>query len=438
MHKKFFIFLLCLLGISMARAQTNFSSLEELWHYADSHNIQLKTAEAEKIKAGTNVKQAYGGLLPTVTANGSYTDNMKIQSTLIPSEIFNPAAAPGTFTEVTFGRRFIYNGNIVAQLDLLNTEDWFSVKLAKLNNELAALNISQARQDLYKQLANAWFSSLLLAEAENISRENVRVCTSIHEVAKNKFNEGTISEITVNTALINKEKAERNLNVAVQNKLVQINNLRSLLNIKDSISLPVSNTEKNAAIADGTFTSDPSVQLAYTQMQLAKSKWQSSKAAFFPTLSAYYQYNTQIAADNFMKFSNSNTLPQQYWGLRLSMPVFAGNARRFQMQNAKVDYALRQEQYESSRLQAGISDQNLLITYNSSLGAYQKSKNILSLYRRNDEHAQKRLQEGMISLDERLRSYSDLITSQNEYLQSMSDYFIQQYSLKIRQTNLIP
>jgi hypothetical protein len=47
------------------------------------------------------------------------------------------------------------------------------------------------------------------------------------------------------------------------------------------------------------------------------------------------------------------------------------------------------------------------------------------------------MDEGIIPMDERLDFYSDMIIGQNDYLQSMSDYFIQQYRLKISQTNLI-
>ncbi len=438
MRKSTFLLLFLLLTtITTTSAQTGFSSLEDIWHYADTHNIQIQAANAEKSKATTNVKQAYGALLPSVTANGAYTDNIRIQSTLIPTAIFNPAAPPGSLTEVTFGRRYIYSGNVVAQVDLLNTEEWFSVKLARLNDELASLNISKARQDLYNQLANAYFSCLLLTEAEKISQENVAACNSIYEIAKNKFNDGVVSEISVNTALINKQRAEKSLDVSVQNKLIQLNNLRSLLNMPDSITLTNTTEEKSTATMEIAFASDPSTQQAYLQMLLAKNKWLSSKAAFAPTLSAIYQYNTQVVSNDFLKFSSSNTLPQQYWGLRMSLPVFMGNYRKYQLLNAKADYTLKQQQYESIRLQTGINDQNLLIAYNSAKNAFEKSKSIMDLYRRNDMHAEKRLQEGMISLDDRLRSYTDLITSQNEYLQSMSDYFIRQYSLKIRQTNLI-
>lgn len=420
-----------------ANSQLHFTSLHELWAFADTHNIQLLAVGANKKSASITVKQSYGAMLPTVTATGSFTDNMTIQPTLIPANLFNPSAPAGTYTEATFGRRYIYNGNIVAQLDIVNTEDWFTVKAAKLNSEIASLNISKSKIDLYGQLANVYCSYVLLVKAEELSKNNLQTAITAHALANNKFKEGLISEVTVNTALINKEKAEKSLDIATQNKLLQLNNLKLLLNTNDSISVTDQANKNNMSTQGSVFTPDPNVQLSAMQMQSAKDKLQSSKAAFAPTLSAVYQYSTQIAGDEFLKFSNSSNLPQQYWGLRLSVPIFSGSSKKYQVQKAKIDYKLKQKEYDNAKLQSGINDENLLIEYNSSLNAYNKSKNILALYQSNDAHAERKLNEGVISLDERLKVYADLITNQNEYLQSMSDYMIQEYRMQIRQTNFI-
>lgn len=424
-----------LLLSSAAEAQKTFSSLQEVWNYADKHNIQIQTAEANKAVAGINIKQTKGALLPTVAANGAFTDNIRIQSTLVPATLFNPAAPANSYTEATFGRRYIYNGNINVQFDILNTQDWFNVTAAKLNDQLASFNIAKEKTDLYEQLANIYFTCLLLSEAEKLSQENLNTAASILAIAKAKFSDGLISEVTLNTAVINKEKAERSLTAAAENRHLQLNNLMQLLNTTDSIQIKENITGKAITQNTDQFTQDPDVQLSYVQMLASKNQWQLSRAAFAPTLSGVYQYNTQIAADGFMKFDNSNTTPQQYWGLRLSVPIFSGSIRRHQVQKTRIEYDIRQKQYESAKIQSAISNQNMLINYNSSLAAFGKSKNILLLYQKNDAHAEKMMKEGIIALDERLRFHSDLITSQNEYLQSMSDYFISEYRLQIRQTN---
>lgn len=433
--KKILFALFCLIAGNNVNAQNNFVSLTDVWAYADKHNIQIKTMQAAKSIAEKNVQQARGTMLPTVSANGAFTDNVKIQSTLIPANLFNPAAPAGTYTEATFGRRFIYNANVTAQFDLLNTKDWFAIKTEKFNIEIATLNIVKSKAELYEQLANAYYSYILLCKAENLSNENLQTATALYEIAANKFTEGIVSEVIMNTALINKEKAAKSLDIATENKWLQLNNIRILLNTNDSISIAENMVVENGFVANSFFVQDPNVKLSYTQMLVSKTQWQSCKAAFAPTLSAVYQFNTQVAADDFLKFENSNTTPQQYWSLRLSVPIFSGNSKRYQVLKSKIDYNLKQQQYEATKLQSDIANQNVLLSYKSAKASFEKSERILKLYQSNDAHANKRMNEGIISMDERLKTYTDLIANQNEYLQSMSDYFIQLYRLIIRQTN---
>lgn len=428
-------FILSLFVVLKAHAQLRFESLQEVWVYADAHNIQLQAAKAGNAMARLDVKKSYGAMLPNVTANGSFTDNVTIQPTLIPASLFNPSAPAGTFTEATFGRRYIYNGNIAAQFDIINTQDWFALKAAKLNNEVASLNIAKSKSDLYVQLANAYYSYVLLTEAERLSKDNLETTRTALKLAADKFTEGLTSEITVNTAKINNEKAAQSLDAAIQNKLFQLNSLRMLLNTDDSITITEKREGKEVPLLANTYGPDPNVQLSGMQVQLAKNQWRSSKAVFAPTLSAVYQYNMQIAGDEFLKFNNSNNQPQQYWGLRMSIPIFTGGTRTYQVQKARIEYNLREKEYSGAKLQSSINDENLVIAYNNALSTYNKSKEILALYRSNDMHAIRKLDEGVISLDDRLKTYADLIANQNEYLQHMSDYMIQQYRLQIRQIN---
>lgn len=431
------VLVLIIVCVSQLKAQKIFTSLDDVWSYADKNNIQLRAAKASEEAASYNIKQAYGKMLPVVSANGTFTDNSIIQSTLIPASLFNPTAPADTYSEATFGRKYAYNASLTAQLNILNTQDWFNIETAKLRNEIEYLNTVKTKTALYEQLATVYYTFILLTEAEKLSMQNVQIATAVYNLAINKFEEGLASELTVNTARISKEKAKINLDVAVENKVVQLNRLKLMLGIADSVILLEKFESRINRAETETFTKDPDEQIANMQLILSKTQLKSLKFALAPTLTAVYQYSTQVAADDFLVFSNSNTLPQQYWGLRLSVPIFSGNLKRYEIQKAQVDYSLKEQQYESARLQSSINNQNILISYNSSFKVFQKSKDILHLYQSNDAHAERKMNEGVISLDERLKYFSDLVASQNEYLQSMSDYFIQEYRLKIRQTNLI-
>lgn len=437
-NMRFKMLMVCIFSVTVsARAQLRFQNLQQLWTYAEQHSVRVQATRVSALQARIGVNEAYGALLPGITANGAFTDNMTIQPTLIPASLFNPSAPPDTYTEAVFGRRYIYNASLVAQMGIIDIQDWFAIKTARLNQEIAALSIANATAGVYTELANAWYSYLLLTEAERLWIANADIASISADMACNLFKERQISEVTVNLASANQLKAEKNLELARANKRLQLNSLRLLLNTTDSIQIEETFEVPDVVAAGDPFSADPALLLAERQQALAKSKWQSAKAAYAPVLSAVYQYNTQLAGDQFLTFNNTNSLPQQYWGLRLSIPIFAGNSKRYQVQKAKMSLDQSGREWEQARIQSALNDSTLLIAYYSSRNAFTRSKDILALYKSNDTHAARKFIEGVISLDERLRVYSDLLSSQNEYLQNLSDYMVNQYRLKIRQINFL-
>lgn len=431
--KKFLTGILCSCMALPVSAQLSFSSVQDIWKYADLHNIQLAAANAADNEATLDVRQAKGALLPTISATGNYIDNIKLQSTLIPAQLFNQNAPEGTFYEATFGKRYNYNGAANVQLDLINTQHWFAIRTAKLDKEIATLQIQKTKRDLYEQLANIYYSYLLANEAEELCTTNAATMDTVFASVQHKYNDGKASEVTMNNAAINRDKAAKNLVAATRNKLLQLNNLQQLLNTGDSITL----TEQSAPpYLPQPFTTDPDVSIAYAALLKSKAQWQASKNAYAPTLSAVYQYNRTITTDHFMQFNNSNDLPSQYWGLRLSVPIFSGNSRHYNVQKTKIDMELKQQQYQYAGLQSQLTNQNILISYNTAFKDLEKAKGILAMYSSNDRHATQLLNEGSISIDDRLKYYSDMITNQQDYLQSLSEYFIQSYRLQIRTINI--
>lgn len=416
-------------------AQQTFRSLGDLWAYADEHNVQVMAEKANQAIAQRNIVQTHRALWPTITANGAFTDNIQVQPTLVPAELFG--GEPGTYKEEQFGKRYVYNASITAQFDLINTQSWYAIKSAQYGFESATLSLAKAKYDLYTQIANAYYTYHLMEETAALSSTNLAISEETYRTVSSKFNEGQVSEVTRNTAQINLKKATISLNTATQNKLVALNNLKQLLDLSPPDSLQL---EPNADVLllpsqeiKLEFPPTPEVKLAYSDLLLAKTNRQSARASYAPTLSAVYTAGEQIAGDHFFDFNNVSNLPQQYWGLRLTIPILAANSRSFQNSKTGIEFDIKQRQYESAVRKVEIEDWNLMAAYSSACTAFGESKKILELYRQNDLHAVHKLSEGLISVDDRLKTYQDFVTYQNEYLQSMAEYFIQYYNMQIRQ-----
>jgi outer membrane protein len=93
--------LVILLGFfSDSNAQVVFHSLDELFAYADDNAIILKSATANEQLFLSKVKEKKSDLLPDINASLGYNDNITLQPSLLPAQIFDPTAPEGEFSEL--------------------------------------------------------------------------------------------------------------------------------------------------------------------------------------------------------------------------------------------------------------------------------------------------------------------------------------------------
>ena len=109
MKSKFLIAaaILTLLAGSAGRAQQESSelklSLKEAQDYALSHNKMVLNAKSDVQASKAALWETISSALPQVSASASFTDNLKLMTTLLPGEFFGQ---PGTKIPVTFGSQF--------------------------------------------------------------------------------------------------------------------------------------------------------------------------------------------------------------------------------------------------------------------------------------------------------------------------------------------
>lgn len=416
--------------------RVSFNSLEQVFEFAFERNIPLLSADAKKRIAALQVQQSYSALFPVVSLNGSYTDNVRIQPTLVPLSLFG--GEPGTYSEEKFGRRYVHNAGVTTQVNVLNIQDWLAIGIAKYNSELAQLSFQREKLELMEELSEAYYNYLMWQEIETLSLQNSYASDTIWMIHSKRAAEGVISNLQLNSALINKYKSSNAVQVARSNKKISLNNLKVLLNLNPEDSIFIAEEAsvvrpQQLPSADHLSSGSPEVQIANTQVLLSKQTLRASRADFAPSLTAIYQLSSQVAGDKFLSSENGNSTSQQYFGLRLSVPLFMGGVRRQQLKVNEVDYQNKLEVCQAQKNQADINFNTLLTEYYSAFSQLNDSEKILEGYQKNSRHGQKLFMEGVISLDERLRLFSDYVNYQNEYLRLMFNFKVSHYRIKVRQ-----
>jgi outer membrane protein TolC len=409
--------------------------MDDVWQYADKHNVTIRNAATEVKKGEKTVTQSYLDLLPDVNATGTYTDNLNIQTTLIPAVIFG--GPEGVYRPVQFGQKYAYNAGVTAQLDILNMQTWYNVKIARETAALNKASLANTRRNTWQQLASQYYGYILNRHAVAIAELSTRVADSLLASVQNKYEEGVASLPNVDAAKLNSERARQTLITASYQKRTTLNALKALLGLSASDSVVVKEEliwRASTQIPSTSFTEDPTVNLSQRQVSLNHARLKASNVAAYPTISILYSNNTQQFDNTFRPLDNSGPqwFPATFWSLRASWSIFNGGNRWLQSQKNKITWLQSSEDAAQAKRQADINDENLRLNFDKASTLYKSASTIKDLSYQNYQHTSLRHEAGLTSLDDRLRAYSDFINYQNQYLNSLSDLLIQTYIVKLR------
>ena len=338
---------------------------------------------------------------------------------------------------MVFGRKYLYSTGVQAQWDVLNFQRIFASQTASLQAEASRLQTEKSRFQTYNQLASSYYSILLTQESIEIYEENVQTSATILESARGKYLKGFISEAELNRAQIRHLQNQSNLSLATNNLEQFSLQLQSQLNTREEIILEDSPDQfslEDAAIQ----TTHPEVLWQEAEIAKSHAMVKQMKSLQLPALSLVYQYNHNWATDQFMDFSTANKLPQQIFGVSIQVPVFRGFSTRQKINQSVLELEFQQLQLENTRLVKAQEDELLLLQRKQAADQLTNLEKMWQLQQKNDGHAENKYQSGIISLDERLNAYDELLTLQNNYLQSLANYTLAQYKLFLRQLNYRP
>lgn len=431
--KNYLLLPLLLLGLSSS-AQIQFSSLQEVLTYADQHAMAIQQARIGEQISITSKKEAKAGLYPSFNTTLGYNDNITLQPTLVPAQMFNPAAPEDTFEEFTFGTKYQYTVGSQVQWDILNFQKLFALRTADKDIQKSKANIEVNRFNTYNTIASTYYSILLTQESMRIYEENLEVSSSILELAKEKYQEGVISEVEINQAEIKHLQNKRNLDAAKGNLQQFYLQLQSQLNTDQALQIldePDSFTLEYMTIQ----SRHPEVLLQELEVQKYESLLKQKKSMLYPSLSLVYQNNRTWATNGFMDFSSANTLPQQYFGVQVNLLGSNRWTTKQKIKQSEWELQMQRMQLENTKLVKQREDELLQLELQRASQQLTDNQYILTLQEKNDVHAENKYEGGLIGLDERLTKYDDLLAAQDMYLQSLASFSIALYKTYIRQIN---
>jgi len=426
------ILILWLVASSSLGAQITFRSLEEVFDFADRHAIGIRTAELSEQISMAEKKEAGSYLLPSASASLDYIDNISLQPSLVPARFLNPQAAEDELAELIFGTKFQYSAGIQVQWDALNFQKMFASRAAamKLEESRAATDLN--RFNAYNSLASTYYSILLSQEAVGIYEENRRISEAIFRSAEEKYRKGIYSEQQRNLAEIRKLQTERNLHTTKSQLKQFYLQLKGQLNTEQLISIS-DRPDKFVPDPLGLRYVHPMVLSEEAKLERMETLLRQQQSLRMPSLSLVYQNNRTWATDSFNDFENAFVLPNQVFGAKLSLSGLLSPATGHKIKQYRWRLRLQEEQVENARLIAAQEDELLDVQLEQATAELQRNREILALQEANDRHSENQYQLGLLSLDDRLDTYDELLVAQDRYLQSLASYTLATYKIYIRQ-----
>lgn len=303
-------------------------SLTQALEIALSDNPTIKVANLEIERQNYVRKETVGGLLPQLSASGSYNYNIMNPVMFMPEGVFGPGS--GGAMRMGFSNSFV--GGISLAVPLYMPTMYKALQLNEKQMLQALESARSSKITLANQVKKSYYSILLGESSLEVIRRNIEYAKLVVDKTRSSFENELSSEYDLTTA----EVQLSNLNPVL---LTAENGLRvSRLMFNMLLSLPLETQITTAetlesfsdyATTDSTgafdLTDNTELNMLEIQGQMLEKQLEMQKMSRVPTLNAIAQYQVQTQ-DNTLNVGSYDWRGTALAGLQLSIPIFSGNS----------------------------------------------------------------------------------------------------------------
>jgi outer membrane protein len=406
---------------------THALSIQQAIDYAAKNNVQVKNALIDiQIQRESN-REIAAAALPSVSASGSFTDNLKLQTTLLPGEFLGQPA--GTFVPVTFGTKYITSGSLDASQLLFDGQVFVGLKARKTSLLWKQKNAEITEESIRANVYKIYYQLVLSKTQIALLDANIALVEKLKHDAGVMYENGFVEKLDVDkndVQLTNLETEKEKVLVSVANGY---NGLKVLLGmpVRDELVLTDSLSEediKSNVLQDPAYTYEDRRDYQYLLLsqklnQYNVKRYQYSK---LPTLSVAANYNKQNQ-DNKLGW-NSDWFTASYVALRLSVPIFKGFANNARINQAKLQAQQTDNQVENLKMTIDNEIEAAKNNFKSSVSIMDYQKKNMALAERVYQQTKKKYEVGTGSQTEINTAQTDLKTAQSNYVSALYDAIV--------------
>ncbi len=423
------ILLFTLFGVLASQAQEKKWTLRECVEYAIENSISIKQSELDLETATLDRLTALGNFVPDVSGSGTLSSNTGAN--------INPVT--NTFETTTFSS---FTTGVNVGLTLFDgLRNLRQLQRAKLNKLLSQYNLGKSKDDIALFVANGYLQVL-------VNKESLKVIEKQHEITLEQLKrtkdlvdagvlpQGDLLEIEATSAdeltrIVQAENAVLIARVSLAQTLL-IQEYENFDIAEQEYLVPSAEilTKSIDEIRSTAREARYEVQIAEQNKLLAEKDVQLAKGSYYPTLSAFFGYNTRWSDNDTQRdFVQQLYLNDGFaYGLQLNVPILSGFTTRTNVKRNKINVTRTEFQLEQAKLDLDSNVYQAYLDAKGSAEAYEASLVSVKAQERAYEYAKDRYDVGLTNAFDFSQSKFRLENAQSQEVQNKFDYI---FKLKV-------
>jgi len=402
-------------------------SFKEAQDYAISNNKMVLAAKSDVMASKAAIWEAISSALPEVSASGSFTDNVKLMTTLLPGEFFGQPA--GTKIPVTFGSQFNSSASVQASLLLFNAPLYIGIETTKLAQKMSQENLAKTELDTKESVGTAYYLILVSEKSLEILEGNIANLNETLKSTRAMFSAGMAEATDVDQMVSNVSMVENSRSSLQRAIELNYNLLRFQLGVEPGTKITLTENLESLtgqidveALLSQQFdhTRNVNYKLIAGQELMSSLALKSQKASVLPTLAGFYNYGTNGMGD---KVSDLQWFQNSMAGLQMSAPIFASGQRNAKIKKAQFNYEKAKTTKEMVTEQLLLEEKQLRYNLVNANLQYKSQRDNVDVSKRVYSSMENKFKQGMASSLELTQANSLYLQAENNYVSALMNLF---------------
>lgn len=388
-------------------------TLRSCLDYAIENNIQLKKSRVNELSGLEDTKRAKAQLFPSLSAS------------VTQGYVNYPSS------DVDKNNSYSGNYSINANWTVFDGgQRNKAIKQQKLQNEMDKLSTEQGEDDIQIAIVQTYMQVLYAMESVRINENTVETSKAQRDRAEELYKAGSISLVDF-SQLESQYSTDKHQLVVAQTSLdnykLQLKQLLEL-DITQDIELSLSDIEETWVLAplpdkQVIYTTSlavmPQIKSSELSLENAELEKQKAKASYWPTISMNAGVGTGHLSGTNYSFGNKiwNNFNESF-GITIKIPIFTNRENKTAYNKAKLAITTSQLELINSQKELLKTVEGIYLDATSAQSQYLSAKERLSYVQQSFKLTEEQFFLGMKNTLEMLTKKNNLLSAQQEVLQS--------------------